>query len=115
MAVVLEFEKPILEIQDKIEELKKMSQESGMDLSVDISMLEKEAEEFKKELFSNLDPTHKMQIARHPERPNFMDYVNSICTDFIEMHGDRVGTDDRAIMGGLAKIDGRPVMIIGTM
>jgi acetyl-CoA carboxylase carboxyl transferase subunit alpha len=115
MAVVLEFEKPILEIQDKIEELKKMSQESGMDLSVDISMLEKEAEEFKKELFSNLDPTQKMQIARHPERPNFMDYVNSICTDFIEMHGDRVGTDDRAIMGGLAKIDGRPVMIIGTM
>ncbi len=115
MAAVLEFEKPILEIQDKIEELKKMSQESGMDLSIDISMLEKEAEEYKKELFSNLDPTQKMQIARHPERPNFMDYVNSICTDFIEMHGDRVGTDDRAIMGGLAKIDGRPVMIIGTM
>ena len=115
MAVVLEFEKPILEIQDKIEELKKMSQESGMDLSIDISMLEKEAEEYKKELFSNLDPTQKMQIARHPERPNFMDYVNSMCTDFIEMHGDRVGTDDRAIMGGLAKIDGRPVMIIGTM
>ena len=115
MAAVLEFEKPILEIQEKIEELKKMSQESGMDLSIDISMLEKEAEEYKKELFSNLDPTLKMQIARHPERPNFMDYVNSICTDFIEMHGDRVGTDDRAIMGGLAKIDGRPVMIIGTM
>ena len=115
MAAVLEFEKPILEIQEKIEELKKMSQESGMDLSIDISMLEKEAEEYKKELFSNLDPTQKMQIARHPERPNFMDYVNSICTDFIEMHGDRVGTDDRAIMGGLAKIDGRPVMIIGTM
>ena len=115
MAAVLEFEKPILEIQEKIEELKKMSQESGMDLSIDISMLEKEAEEFKKELFSNLDPTQKMQIARHPERPNFMDYVNLICTDFIEMHGDRVGTDDRAIMGGLAKIDGRPVMIIGTM
>ncbi len=115
MAAVLEFEKPILEIQEKIEELKKMSQESGMDLSVDISMLEKEAEEFKKELFSNLDPTQKMQIARHPERPNFMDYVSGICTDFIEMHGDRVGTDDRAIMGGLAKIDGRPVMIIGTM
>lgn len=115
MAAVLEFEKPILEIQEKIEELKKMSQESGMDLSIDISMLEKEAEEYKKELFSNLDPTQKMQIARHPERPNFMDYVSSICTDFIEMHGDRVGTDDRAIMGGLAKIDGRPVMIIGTM
>lgn len=115
MSTVLEFEKPILEIQEKIEELKKMSLESGMDLSIDISMLEKEAEDFKKELFSNLDPTQKMQIARHPERPNFMDYVNGFCTDFVEMHGDRVGTDDRAIMGGLAKIDGRPVMIIGTM
>ncbi len=115
MATVLDFEKPIIEIQEKIEELKKMSLESGMDLNRDIEVLEQEAEEYKKELFSNLDPTQKMQIARHPERPNFMDYVSRICTDFVEMHGDRVGTDDRAIMGGLAKIDGRPVMIIGTM
>ncbi len=115
MAAVLDFEKPILEIQEKIEELKKMSLESGMDLNKDIEVLEQEAEEYKKELFSNLDPTQKMQIARHPERPNFMDYVNLITTDFVEMHGDRVGTDDRAIVGGLAKIDGKPVMIIGTM
>jgi len=115
MAAVLDFEKPILEIQEKIEELKKMSLESGMDLNKDIEVLEQEAEEYKKELFSNLDPTQKMQIARHPERPNFMDYVNLITTDFIEMHGDRVGTDDRAIVGGLAKLDGKPVMIIGTM
>lgn len=115
MATVLDFEKPILEIQEKIEELKKMSQESGMDVNKDIEVLEQEAEDFKKELFSNLNPTQKMQIARHPERPNFMDYVNRICTDFVELHGDRVGTDDRAIVGGLAKIDGRPVMIIGTM
>jgi len=115
MATVLDFEKPILEIQEKIEELKKMSLESGMDLNKDIEVLEQEAEDYKRELFSNLDPTQKMQIARHPERPNFMDYVNNICTDFVEMHGDRVGTDDRAIVGGLAKIDGKPVMIIGTM
>ncbi|MBE7713096.1 MAG: acetyl-CoA carboxylase carboxyltransferase subunit alpha [Cyanobacteria bacterium SIG26] len=115
MATVLEFEKPIIEIQEKIEELKKMSLESGMDLNKDITLLEQEAEEFKKELFANLDPTQKMQIARHPERPNFMDYVNLISTDFVELHGDRVGTDDRAIVGGLAKIDGKPVMIIGTM
>ena len=115
MATVLEFEKPILEIQEKIEELKRMSLESGMDLNKDITMLEKEAEDFKKELFANLDPTQKMQIARHPERPNFMDYVNLISTDFVELHGDRVGTDDRAIVGGLAKIEGKPVMIIGTM
>src|SRR5574344_657704 len=115
MATALDFEKPILEIQEKIEELKKMSLESGMDLNKDISTLEQEAEEFKKELFANLDPTQKMQIARHPERPKFLDYVNLMCTDFVEFHGDRVGTDDRAIVGGLAKIDGRPIMIIGTM
>ena len=115
MSMVLDFEKPILEIQEKIEELKKMSLESGMDLNKDIEVLEQEAEDYKKELFSNLDPTQKMQIARHPERPNFMDYINLISTDFVEMHGDRVGTDDRAIVGGLAKIDGKPVMIIGTM
>ena len=115
MAIALNFEKPILEIQEKIEELKKMSLESGMDLNRDIEILEQEAEEYKKELFSNLDPTQKMQIARHPERPNFMDYVNLMCTDFVEFHGDRVGTDDRAIIGGLAKLDGKPIMIIGTM
>ena len=115
MATAMDFEKPILEIQEKIEELKKMSQESGMDVNKDIEVLEQEAEDFKKELFSNLNPTQKMQIARHPERPNFMDYVSRICTDFVELHGDRVGTDDRAIVGGLAKIDGKPVMIIGTM
>lgn len=56
-----------------------------------------------------------MQIARHPERPKFLDYVNLMCTDFVELHGDHVGTDDRAIVGGLAKLDGKPVMIIGTM
>lgn len=115
MATALDFEKPILEIQQKIEELKKMSLESGMDLNKDIETLEQEAEDFRKELYGNLDPAQKMQIARHPERPKFLDYVNLIATDFVELHGDRVGTDDRAIVGGLAKIDGQPFMIIGTM
>ncbi len=115
MSTVLDFEKPILEIQRKIEELKRMSLESGMDLDKDIEILEHEAADFKKELYENLNPAQKMQIARHPERPKFLDYVDMMCTDFVELHGDRVGTDDRAIVGGLAKIDGRPVMIIGTM
>ena len=115
MATTLDFEKPIIEIQRKIEELKKMSLESGMDLDRDIKTLEHEAEEYKKELFENLNPAQKIQIARHSERPKFLDYVNLMCTDFVELHGDRYGTDDRAIVGGLAKIDGRPVMIIGTM
>ena len=115
MATSLDFEKPIIEIQEKIEELKKMSLESGMDLNKDIETLEQEAEDFRKELYENLDSAQKMQIARHPERPKFLDYVNLISTDFVELHGDRVGTDDRAIVGGLAKIDGQPFMIIGTM
>ena len=111
----LDFEKPIIEIQRKIEELKRMSLESGMDLDRDIKTLEQEAAEFKKELFENLNPAQKIQIARHAERPKFLDYVNLMCTDFVELHGDRVGTDDRAIVGGFAKLDGKPIMIIGTM
>ena len=112
---VLDFEKPIMEIQEKIEELKKISAESGMDLNKEIETFEQQADDYKKELYANLKPSQKLQIARHPERPNFLDYVNLMCTDFIELHGDREGMDDRAIIGGLAKLDGRPVMIIGTM
>ena len=104
-----------MEIQEKIEELKKISVESGMDLDKEIETFEQQAEDYRKELYSNLKPSQKLQIARHPERPNFLDYVNHICEDFVELHGDREGMDDRAIIGGLAKIDGRPVMIIGTM
>ena len=113
MAVVLDFEKPIVEIQKKIDELKKMSEESGMDLDNQIETFEKQAQDYKKELYSKLKPSQKLQIARHPERPKFLDYVELMYEDFIELHGDREGMDDRAIIGGIAKIDGKPVMIIG--
>ena len=113
MAVVLDFEKPIVEIQKKIDELKKMSEESGMDLDNQIETFEKQAQDYKKELYSKLKPSQKLQIARHPERPKFLDYVELMCEDFIELHGDREGMDDRAIIGGIAKMDGKPVMIIG--
>lgn len=112
---VLDFEKPITEIQEKIDELKKISLESGMDLTKEIETFEQQAEDYKKDLYANLKPSQKLQIARHPERPNFLDYINLICEDFIELHGDHEGMDDRAIIGGLARIDGRPVMIVGTM
>ena len=112
---VLDFEKPITEIQEKIDELKKISLESGMDLTKEIETFEQQAEDYKKDLYANLKPSQKLQIARHPERPNFLDYVNLICEDFIELHGDHEGMDDRAIIGGLAKINGKPVMIVGTM
>ena len=112
--VVLEFEKPLVEIQEKIKELKKISLESGMDLNKEIETFEQQANDYKKELYSNLKPFQKLQIARHQERPNFLNYTQLICDEFIEMHGDREGTDDRAIIGGLAKIGDKKVMLIGT-
>ena len=112
---VLEFEKYVYEIESKIEDLRKISEESGLDLSNEIETFEKQKEEYKKTLYDNLEPLQKLQIARHSERPNFLDYVNLMTTDFLEMHGDREGSDDRAIIGGIARIEGRPVMIIGTM
>lgn len=111
---ILEFEKPIYEIQDKIEELKKISLESGMDLNKEIATFEKQAIDYKKELYANLKPSQKMLISRHPNRPNFFDYVKLITDDFIELHGDRAGMDDRAIIGGIAKIGGKSIMLIGT-
>jgi acetyl-CoA carboxylase carboxyl transferase subunit alpha len=110
----LEFEKPITEIQEKIEELKKVSLESGMDLSKEIETFEKQANEYKKELYENLKPSQKLLIARHPSRPNFLEYVKLMTDDFIELHGDRAGMDDRAMIGGLAKLGGRSIMLIGT-
>lgn len=114
MAAILEFEKPIIEIQEKIEELKKISLESGMDLNKEIETFEQQAKDYKKELYANLKPAQKLLIARHPDRPSFFDYVQLITEDFIELHGDRAGMDDRAIIGGIAKIGGKSIMLVGT-
>ena len=111
---ILEFEKPLLEIQEKIQELRKISESSGMDVSDQIKNFEEQANEYKKELYANLTPAQRLQIARHSDRPNFLDYIKLITTDFIELHGDREGTDDRAIIGGIAKINNQSVVIIGT-
>ena len=113
---MLDFEKPIYEIQEKIEELKqKTSMDNNMNNNIQIENLERTALEYKKELYENLEPYQKLQIARHPQRPNFYDYVNLMAEDFIEFHGDREGVDDRAIAGGVCRIDGKPVMLIGTV
>ncbi len=111
---MLEFEKPIEEIKMKIEELKKISSESGMDLSSEIENFEKQAEEYQHEIYKNLKPSEKLQIARHVNRPNFTDYMSLMCSDFIELHGDRSGADDRAIVGGIGKIGSFNVMFVGT-
>lgn len=111
---ILEFEKPIYKMQEKIEELKKLSADTNMDYNEEIKKLENQTQEYKKELYESLQPYQKLQIARHPQRPNFLDYIHYMTEDFIELHGDRAGCDDRAIIGGVAKIDGKPVMIVGT-
>ncbi len=111
---ILEFEKPIYEIEEKIKELKEISESSGMDVTEQINTFEKQAMEYKKELYSKLTPSQRIQIARHADRPTFLDYVKLITEDFTELHGDREGTDDRAIIGGVARIDDQSVVIVGT-
>ncbi|MBQ3101651.1 acetyl-CoA carboxylase carboxyltransferase subunit alpha [bacterium] len=111
---ILDFEKPIYIMQEKIKELEAVSGETKMNYNKEIKILKKQTEEYKKELYSSLEPFQKLQIARHVDRPTFLDYVNLMTEDFVELHGDRTGSDDRAIIGGIARIAGQPVMIIGT-
>lgn len=112
---ILDFEKPIYEIQDKIEELRQTSINTNINYDSEIEKLEEQTKAHRKLLYKNLEPYQKLQIARHPQRPNFMDYVNLMCDDFIEFHGDRHGYDDKAISGGVASIGGYNIMLVGTM
>lgn len=113
MAVYLDFEKEIKELEIKIEELKKFSQEKGIDLSSEIEKMGKSLEEEMKKVYGTLTAWQKTQVARHPQRPFTLDYIEHICTDFEELHGDRLFKDDHAIVGGLGKIDGQSFVIIG--
>src|SRR5512138_1727987 len=108
----LEFEKPIVELEKKIEELMAFSTDS-IDLKDEVAKLEKKAEELRGEIFANLSRWQTAQVARHPNRPFTMDYVNLIFTEFTELHGDRNFGDDHAIVGGLAMLGDEPVMVIG--
>jgi len=112
--LMLRFEKPLYDLRAKINELEETGKMSDKNMTEEIQHFEKAYEEFAEELYANLTPSQKIQIARHPERPNFQDLVDRISENFVEFHGDREGTDDRAIVGGPATIDGIPVMIIGT-
>lgn len=109
----LEFEKPIEELELKIEELKRLSDGKDIDISGEIKRLEKKVRELRSDIFSTLTPWQKTLVARHPDRPYTLDYINMISSDFIELHGDRRFSDDPAIVGGVAKIKDMPVIIIG--
>lgn len=109
----LSFEKPILELEHKIEELKHFGSDKKIDLSSEIRRLEDKLEKLKRDIYGNLTAWQRVQIARHPQRPYTTDYINMITTDFIEIHGDRAFADDKALITGFAKIGGHKVIIMG--
>lgn len=109
----LEFERPIIDLKNKIRELKQFMEEKGIDLRAELKQLEERLETLENETYNNLKPWHRVQIARFPERPTTLDYIEYLFTDFIELHGDRLYGDDPAIVGGIAKYKGKPVTVIG--
>src|SRR5712692_12000756 len=109
---ILDFEKPISELDQKIEEMRKYS--DNLDIEDEIKELEKKVQELRVSIYSNLTRWQKVQLARHAERPYTLDYITMMMSDFVELHGDRGFRDDKAVVGGFARLDGEPVMVIGT-
>ncbi|MBI5799127.1 MAG: acetyl-CoA carboxylase carboxyltransferase subunit alpha [Verrucomicrobia bacterium] len=112
----LEFEKPIIELQRKLDELRKHPEKHsiGINLDEEVRQMELKIEETRRQIYLNLTPWQRVMLARHPKRPYTLDYFRSVFTDFSELHGDRLFSDDRAMVAGFAKLAGRPVMVIGT-
>jgi len=109
----LDFEQPIAELEAKIEELGHVTSDSSVNIQDEIARLQAKSRQLTTTIFSQLTPWQITQLARHPQRPYTLDYISMFCTDFTELHGDRMFGDDLAIVGGIARIDGRPVMVIG--
>ncbi len=119
---LLDFEKPIAELDTLIEELKrsaanderrKAAEHDNVDIESEISRVEERRDKVMREVFANLTPWNRVQMARHPMRPYTLDYINAICTNFVELHGDRIGADDPAIVGGFCQLNGQTIMAIG--
>lgn len=111
--MLLEFEKPIAELEAKLADMKQLASTNDVDVNEAVKSLEKKITDLKKETFSNLTRWQRVQLSRHPDRPYTLDYIFEMTSEFIEIHGDRSVKDDKAMMGGLATIDGQSVMIIG--
>jgi len=109
----LDFEAPIAELEAKIEELRFVQDDSAVDISEEIERLQKKSQALLKDIYAKLTPWQVAQLARHPQRPYTLDYVGDIFTDFHELHGDRAFSDDASIVGGLARFNGAPVMVLG--
>lgn len=109
----LDFEQPIAELEQKIEELRFVQDDSAVDISQEIERLSKKSRELTRDIYGKLTAWQISKVARHPQRPYTLDYVGAVCTDFEEMHGDRAFADDPAIVGGLARFNGQSVMVVG--
>lgn len=110
---LLDFEKPLYELQARINQIRQLAEENDVDVSEQISLLEAKAETLRKEIFSSLTPSQRLQLARHPRRPSTLDYIQAITDEWFELHGDRRGYDDPALVGGVARLNGRSVVILG--
>ena len=113
--LLLDFEKPLVELENRIEQIRNLAQESsdGIDVSEQIRQLEERAAQLRQEIFRSLSPAQRLQLARHPRRPSTLDYIQAISDEWLELHGDRGGSDDPALVGGVASLEGRPVVILG--
>ncbi len=111
--MLLEFEKPIVELEQKLEDMRRMADESDVDVSDAVKKLEARLSTLKQETFANLTRWQRVQLSRHAERPYTLDYIFSLCPDFIELYGDRTVSDDRAMVGGLGQIEGQTFMFVG--
>ena len=109
----LDFEKPIIDLETRLIQMKEIASKKGKNLSKEALLLEEKIIDLKKEVFKNLTRWQKVQLSRHPKRPYFLDYIYKISTEFIEIHGDRVARDDKAMVGGIAEIGGKSIVLIG--
>jgi len=110
---LLDFEKPLCELESRIEQIRELASENQVDVSDQIKHLEEKAIQLRKEIFSTLTPAQRLQLARHPRRPSTLDYIQAMSDEWFELRGDRAGDDDPALVGGIARIKGRPVMMLG--
>ncbi len=110
---LLEFEKPLVELEKQIDQIRELARDSEVDVSQQLLQLETLAARRREEIFNALTPAQKIQVARHPQRPSTLDYIQMFCDDWVELHGDRNGTDDQALIGGLARIGEKSVLLIG--
>jgi acetyl-CoA carboxylase carboxyl transferase subunit alpha len=111
--ILLDFEKPLAELESRIEQIRQLAEENGVDVSDQIHQLEARATQLRQEIFSTLSPSQRLQLARHPRRPSTLDYIQAMSEEWVELHGDRSGSDDPALVGGIGRLAGQPVVMLG--